>query len=49
VRRDDQLGSQQEDAAEETGEPLTSAPGEHGAQPEGWALVLGVLPKNGHG
>jgi hypothetical protein len=49
VRRDGQLGKQQEDAAQETAEPLTSAPGKRGAQPGGGASMLGVLPKNGHG
>jgi len=49
VRRDDQLGSQQEDAAEEAAESLTSAPAKRGALPRGGAPVLGMLPKNGHG
>jgi hypothetical protein len=45
VRRDRQLGKQQEDAAEESAEPPNSAPGQSG----GGSLVLGMLPKNGHG
>ena len=49
VRRDRQLGSQQEGAAEETAEPLTPAPAKRGALPGGGAPVLGVLPGNGHG
>jgi hypothetical protein len=48
VRCDGQLGDQQEDATEETAEPLTSAPAKRGAQPGGGALVLGMLLKNGH-
>jgi hypothetical protein len=48
VRRDGQLGDQQEDATEETAEPLTSAPAKRGAQPGGRAPVLGMLPENGH-
>jgi hypothetical protein len=44
VRRDGQLGNQQEDAAEESAEPPNSAP----VQPGGGAPVLGMLPKNGH-
>ena len=49
VRRDGELGNQQEDAAEESAEPPNSLPVQRGAQPGGGAPVLGMLPKNGHG